>query len=132
LNETISSAQARRLLWLAFVLILPLPFFALQIGFAPPMRMLFVASLILGVFSSAPDPTAGLYLGFFLGQGLLGSGVCYVLARVVLRWLGGPEGVRRGRFIAGLAAMAVLAMFPIYYAPYSSAQMQTNWLGLFR
>lgn len=139
LETSIPVPRARRLLWLAFVLALPLPFYALQVGFAPPLRMLFIGSLVLGVFASGPEATAALFLGFFMGQGLLWLGVTYLLARLGSRLLGlGGSGSAGGgeipahRLYAVLGALVLIAMFPIYRLPYSSGEPVVSWLGLFQ
>ena len=132
LSSQIPTLRARRLLWLAFALMLPLPFIGLEVGYAPPLRMLFLGSLVLGFFMSAPDATAGLLLGLFLGQGLVWLSACYLLARLGTRLVAGTDGVERSRLTTLLALLVGMALFPIYQLPLSSGALQKNWLGLFQ
>lgn len=132
MNDRIATPRATRLLWLGFLLTLPLPFFALQLGFAPPLRMFFLASLVFGFFLSAPESMSALLLGLFVGQGLLWLLGTRLLARVVTKWLGVDEGVPRARLLALLGTLFAAACLPIYHLPFSSGDLQTGWLGLFR
>jgi hypothetical protein len=132
MEEMMAARRGRRLIWLGFVLALPLPFFALQLGVAPPLRMLFLGSLVLGFFLSAPDSFSGLLLGLFVGQGLLWLGGTLLLARVVSNALGSDGGIERRRVLAVLGALFVIALLPVYRLPFSSGDLQTSWLGLFQ
>lgn len=124
--------RARRVLWLVLALTLPLPFWSLQLGFAPPVRMFFVGSLVLGFFVSAPESMSGLLLGLFMLQGAAWLAATYWIARLVLRWLGDGEQVDARRLYAVLGLIAVVALLPVYWLPLSSGASPTNWFGLFR
>ena len=124
--------QAIRWLWLALVLTLPLPYWALEWGFAPPVRMLFLGALVLGFVLSGPSTLSLLFSGLYLVQGLVWLGGTRLLAGFVVRRLAGAGEVAPGRLVAALAALVVLALLPVYQLPMSSAEHQTNWFGLFR
>jgi hypothetical protein len=132
LEEMIATPRARRLVWLGFVLVLPLPFFGLELGFAPPLRMFLLGSLVLGFFLSAPESMSGLLLGLFVGQGLLWLLGTRLLAGLVSKLLGSGGGMRRRRLLAVLGALLVIALLPVYHVPFSSGDRQTSWVGLFR
>lgn len=132
MTEMIGTPRTTRLLWLALALTLPLPYWALEWGIAPPIRMLFLGSLVLGFVLSGPSMLSVLFSSLYLAQGVLWLGLTYLLARIVARRLGGGEAVAVGRLAAVIAVLVVLALFPIYQLPMSSAEHQTNWLGLFR
>ena len=132
MNRSMPAPRARRLLWLALVLALPLPFFALAIGIAPPVRMLFVGSLVLGFFLSAPSMMTGLFLGIFMGQGMFWLAATRWLAKLGVRLLGSGAEVDARRIYAIVGALFVVSLLPIYQLPFSSGEQPTNLFGLFR
>jgi hypothetical protein len=132
LDQIIAERRSRRLLWLAFALSLPLPFMALQLGFAPPLRMFFLALLSFGFFLSAPEAASGMLTVVLAVQGLLWLLGTRLLARFVTSAMGGSGGVDTRRLIAVLGGLVVLALLPVYRLPFSSGERQTSWLGLFQ
>ena len=132
MTAMIGAPRATRLLWLVLALTLPLPYWALEWGIAPPVRMLFLGSLVLGMVLSGPSMLSLLFSTLYLVQGVLWLGLTALLARIVVRRLSGGEGVARGRLAAAIAVLVLLALLPVYQLPMSSAEHQTNWLGLFR
>ena len=119
--------------WLLFgvcVLALPVPFLSLESGSAPPLRLLFIGSLVLGVGVQDPDMMTGLLTLIYLGQGLLWSVGLYFLCGFAGRRLAGS----RARSLAVVAFAVLLvgaSFFPIYRTPFSSSGLHSNILGIF-
>ena len=124
--------RAIRWLWLVLALTLPLPYWALEWGFAPPVRMLFLGGLVFGFVLSGPSTLSLLFSGLYLVQGLLWLGAARLLAGFACRSLGEAGEVAPGRLVAAVAVLVALALLPVYQLPMSSAEYQTNWFGLFR
>ena len=124
--------RAIRWLWWLQVFTLPLPYWALEWGVAPPVRMLFLGGLVLGFVLSGPSTLSLLFSVLYLLQGLLWLAGTRWLAGLVIRRLGGDGPVAPGRLAWAVGALVVLALLPVYQLPMSSAEYQTNWFGLFR
>jgi hypothetical protein len=119
--------------WILFgvcLLALPVPFLSLESGTAPPLRLLFIGSLVLGVAVQDPDLMSGLLTLIYFGQGLLWSIGLYYGTRFAAERLAGS----RVRSLAA-AVFAVLlitaSFFPIYRTPFSSSALHSNILGIF-
>ena len=123
-----SEPLSRRILWLAFLAALPVPFLSVQLGFAPVANLLFYGSLAAGVWLGAPNSMSRLLALLHLGQAL-----AWALALYGLAWLA-ARGLRRGGEVRGaLVAALVLvllaaSLLPIYRTPLSSTGARANLL----
>ena len=121
-------------LWLAFTLLVPVPFIMIVTGFAPPVRVWFLTWVLgaIAIADGAQGPMA-ILLGVLVVEGLFFAGLAYFAAGLALsgfaRWL-------PARFVAPLGAVTVtsllcMSFFEIYHLPHSSKAMYTNVTGLF-
>lgn len=125
--------SSRTIQWILFgvcILALPVPFFGLEGGIAPPLRLLFIGSLIAGIFVQDPDFMTTLLTALYLGQGLLWSaGLFFVCRFVALRIA--ASSLRTPILCAITVALIGASFFPIYRTPFSSSGVHSNILGLF-
>ena len=129
------SRRAQRwILGLAFFALVPVPFIMASSGFAPPVRILFLASVMgaIAVVDGTQGPMA-IFLALLFGELALFSALSYFSAGLVLRVFARPAG---GRFVTPLIALTVLSLlclsfFEIYHTPHSSSGPYSNLAGLF-
>jgi hypothetical protein len=120
----VSLLARRRLLWLGLVLLLPVPFFGLESGLIPVVRMLMLGSLVTGVMLRDPDWMSQVFTAMFLGQGLVWVGLLYAVARIAARRL--PERAP----IAIVCVLALASLFPIYRTPFSTSGTRSSILQI--
>lgn len=128
------SRRAQRwILGLAFFTLAPVPIFMISTGFAPPVRVLFLASVLgaVAVADGAQGPMLML-LGVLLFELALFCALSYFAAGFVLR---GFERLAAGRFVSPLIALTVFSLlcmsgFDVYHTPLSSSGPYSNLAGL--
>ena len=129
-----SQRALRWTLWLAFFGLVPVPFMLAATGFAPPLRILFLASVFgaVVVADGAQGPIP-IFVALLFTEAVLFGVLARYAARLVL-WLFGrlaPE-----RFVTPLVAGVVagllcMSFFDVYYTPHSSSGPYSNLAGLF-
>ncbi len=122
------------ILWLALFGLMPVPFVLAGTAFAPPLRILFLATLLGGV--AVADGAQGpmlIFLGLLFGEVVIFGTLSYLAAGLVLRVFGklAPQ-----RFVAPLVAVTIasllgLSFLDIYHTPHSSSGPYSNIAGLF-
>jgi len=129
----VSHATARRWLWIAALATMPVPFFLVQVEWAPVLRLVFLTALFGAValaegggtellMSALGTAQAAVYAGlFFLGAGLV--------ARAFER-IGSPP-MRVAAVGTAVFLLVASAQLPIYDTPLSSARMRSNLWQLF-
>ena len=119
---------ARRLLFLAAVAFLPVPYWAVEVERAPVVRLV-VLAVATGIAAiQEPGGVINIVAGSLVAQSVLWLVALAVLARLVVRWL--PDG-RRGVGIAVVVgALALLALFPVYHTPFARTVSRTNVFGI--
>src|SRR5262245_6951770 len=128
-----STRAMRRILFAAFALCAPLPFFAAAVEVAPLVRLWLLAG-VLGpvVVEDGTGGTGGVLAGVLAAQGLLYAGLLGGAARLAARALGrAAPRLRAGLVGAAVAALVALACLPVYRTPLSSRSATSNWLGIF-
>jgi hypothetical protein len=123
-----STRAARRLLWLAFALFLPLPYFMVEIGRVPLAQLLLFAAVTAPLLYTDWGFTMQVIAGLFLLQSLFYGLLLWLLAVLVVRFL--PVARQTAIVLALVLALAALAALPLYRAPLSHGPLPTNWLGL--
>ncbi|MBX3024017.1 hypothetical protein KF840_03810 [bacterium] len=123
-----SVARMRWLLWLVLVLLLPLPYFAIQAGRIPAVQLAMYAALVVPLnlrdFGLTPAVLGALFAVQTLAYGALLLWLSGFLARRV-------PPPRRAAALAGIAvALLLLAALPVYVAPLTAGPYPTHWLGL--
>ncbi|MEO8605696.1 MAG: hypothetical protein ABI629_24215 [bacterium] len=120
----------RWLLWLAFVLFVPLPYFMVEIGRVPAAQLFMFAAVTTPLLFTDFGFTTQVVAGLFLLQSFLFGLLLWLLAVVVVRYL--PVARQTLIALALVAALAGLALAPVYRAPLSAGPLPTNWFGLWR
>ena len=123
-----SERASRRILWLAFLLALPVPFLSVQAGLAPVANLLFYGSLAAGVYLGDPDSMSRLLALLHLGQGLFWALALYGLACLAARGLRRGGQVRGGLVAALVLALLAASLLPLYRTPLSSTGTRANLL----
>jgi hypothetical protein len=117
-------------LLLAAVLLLPVPYWAVEVERAPVVRLLLLGVMTGIAAIQEPGGVISILAGALAAQGLLWLVTLAVLARLVVRWL--PE-TRRGLGVAvAVGVLAALASFPVYRTPFARTGSRTNVLGVLR
>jgi hypothetical protein len=124
----------RRLLWPTLMLTVPVPYFMVDVGWVPVLRLSYLAVLCVLAAVSEPGFDTGYVAGLFAAQALLAILATYLMARGLARWLQRWPGKARrwSAFAAIIVALFVTAMLPIFHTPMSSTTTRTNLLGAFR
>jgi hypothetical protein len=129
-----SPLTARRLLWLAFVLVAPVPFFLVESGWMPPLALLQLAAWVLALI--AREGALG-QVGTMAAI-LIGQGVFYVILFWVLAWAISLLLLRLSRraiacvTLGSIALGVVLASsFEIYRTPFRARSLSATLLGVY-
>lgn len=124
---------ARRWLWIAALLTMPIPFYLGEVEWAPVLRLAFLTGL-LGLVAVAEGGAStvllaalgllqtAVYAGLFLGAASLAA---RALARI------GSEPLRVAAVGTVIFLLAVSAVLPIYETPLSSTRMRSNIFEIF-
>lgn len=125
-----SAKAARRILWLALLFCLPLPYWGIEVERGPAVRLLLLTIMTGAVVVTEGGFDASIVGGLFLLQSLVVLGLLYLLARVLVRAL---PPARRGTAVAVLvAALVALALQDVFRLPFARSGPQANLLGIFR
>lgn len=127
-----SRRATRRLLWLAALLLIPLPYLVAADGAVPAVRF----ALLGGVAAAYAGLVNGSGVAWPLSALLLGHALVYALAL----WAGAAllARVLPARLRGAVAALLVVAgfgvalAFDVYHTPFAADAARTSWLGLFR
>ena len=124
---------AGRLLWIAALLTLPVPFYLGEPEFAPVVRLAFLTSLMSAVLVAEGGGTLGALAGIGMLQALLYAGFLWLAAALIARWL---ERLRapgaRGMLVAAIAiALFAVSLAEIYDTPLSSTRPRSNLTQIF-
>ena len=94
-----SPRAARRLLWLVFVVAMPLPFYLIETGRMPAAALLQIAAYVLAVIArEGTQGQIGLIAAILIGQGMF-----WVIMLWVAAWMA-------SRLLARLAPRAIAAV----------------------
>lgn len=121
---------ARRVLWLAAILLVPVPYWAIEVERAPVARLVLLAAVTGATAIVEPGGVGSLVGGALVAQALLWLVVWAVVARLVVRLL---PAARRGPAVALIvAALLVVSLLPVYHTPFARTGPRANLLGIFR
>ena len=130
---TMSVKAARRILWLTFLLTIPVPYWGIEVGRAPAARLLLLASVTGTAAVAEGGRTLTLVGGLFVLQALLACAVLYLLARVVARvvYAIAPASVR-GLFVGAIVGVLLgTSLLDVYHTPFARSGPRTNLFGIF-
>ena len=130
-----SPRAVRRLLWLAALLVVPLPILAFGPGRVPAAHQLElgVLALAFGVLESMEGVTLAL-ASLFVGSAVLYAALLWLPAWGLARGLARLPPTTRTRFtlLLVLLGIAFAAVEPIYETPFSSRSAWSTLLGVYR
>ena len=130
-----SPRAVRRLLWLAALVVVPLPILAFGPGRVPAAHQLELGLLALafGVLESMEGVTLTL-AGLFLGSAVLYAALLWLPAWGLARGLAKLPPATRTRFalLVVMLGVAFAAVEPIYETPFSSRSARSTLLGVYR
>jgi hypothetical protein len=128
-----SQRAAKRILWVTLLFTLPVPFFMIEVGWVPPIRLILFALLTTAAAVSEPGFDTGFVAGLFVPQALLYGALCYWLARAAVLRLNrlAPAWLRLFALLAVMAALVAGSLFPIFRTPFSHSSPRANLLGIF-
>jgi len=131
----VSTLASRRLLFVALLLLLPLPLFGgVTTGLMPVARMGLLGGVCLAmIFLEGTRGAVGLLLALIAAQAALYGIGLWLAAALGARWLARLPG--RAARIAPLALVLTAGLLaasqPIYRTPFRAAGVQTTWLEVF-
>ena len=121
------------LLWLVLCATVPVPFFMIEHGVAPVVRLWMFAAVTTRAAYHDPDYASRFIAGLFLVQSLLYGGALAWLARVIVR-AGArrfPRGITTLVVVLALALVVLSLRFDLYLLPLARGGMRANLLGIF-
>jgi len=129
-----STNAIRRLLWLALLVALPVPYWIFETGRASTLWLGELTAFVLAMLLSEGGMVTRIVATLFVTQTLLFVGLTYLLARLLSRLIGRmpSEG---GRTTAALATIVVVlgaALLPLYRSPLVAGGEPVNVLALFQ
>jgi hypothetical protein len=123
-----------RVLFVAALIALPLPWYLGEIERAPWLRLAFFTGIFGSVFvTEGATGTTRLFFGLGVAQVILYAAALRLAAALVARALAGVSSAAwRTAVVAGLAiAMLGAGFLPIYDTPLSSRRPHSSLLGIF-
>jgi hypothetical protein len=121
---------ARRLLLLAAILLVPVPYWAVDVERAPVARLLLLATMTGAAAIAEPGGVGSIVAASLVAQAVLWLGVLSLVARLVVRWL--PPAGRWPAVAIVVAVLLAVASFRVYRTPFARAGPRANLLGIFR
>jgi hypothetical protein len=126
-----SERAARRVLWLTFLLAVPMPMVVVGSGRVPVARFLFLAGLSLAVLiRESARGSVGLLAAFFAGHAVVHGALLWLAAAVLGRALG--RWRRPGAVLLALGLVLAASVFPIFRCPYHPSAARSTLLGVYR
>lgn len=112
-----SSQAARRILWVALLVALPLPFWVMEGGWVPAIWLYELSGFTLAVLFTEGGSIVALISALFTLEALLATGVAYGLARLTVRALDAwTSGIVRTASVVGVVVVLVLVAFAGVYS----------------
>lgn len=128
-----STNLIRRLLWLALLVALPVPYWLFESGRVPTLWLGELTAFVLAMLLSEGGMVVRIVAALFVGQTLLFVGVTWLLARTLTRGIA-RLGSESGRTAATLGAIVLLlgfALLPVYRSPLVAGGDAVNVIRLF-
>jgi len=121
---------ARRVLLLAAVFLVPVPYWGIEVERAPVARLLLLATVTGAATIAEPGGVGSIVSGALVAQAVLWLVVWSVAVRLVEARL---PAARRGAAVALLVGvMLVVSLFPVYHTPFARTGPRSNLLGIFQ
>jgi hypothetical protein len=120
------------ILWLCFLLTVPVPFWAFEGGRVPTAWLLELAAFTGTLVWSEGGTVPTLAFALFLGEAVIAAAALYVIAWLVVRFLGrGAPDLRATWVAAVVAGLLLLACFDVYRTPFVAQGRPVNLAGIF-
>lgn len=129
-----SPRAARWILWISFVLMIPVPILLFGPGLVPAARLIMLGGIALAValFESSRGAVVML-AGILLAEGLLYAGLLWFAAYVASRGLGrlSAKNVARITLAVVAASLLVTLVFEVYRGPFRAQSYHANLLQIY-
>jgi hypothetical protein len=128
-----STKLIRRLLWLALLVALPVPYWLFESGRVPTLWLGELTAFVLAMLLSEGGMVTRIVATLFVGQTLLFVGVTWLIARFASRWIGAlrSENGRTTVVVAAIVLLLGVALLPIYRSPLVAGGDAVNVIRLF-
>jgi hypothetical protein len=126
--SNLSAVAARRVLLLAAVLLLPVPYWAIEVERAPVARLLFITAVTAAAAISEPGGAVSIVAPLLAAESLLWLLALAVAARLAVRWL--PERRRTAAVALAVAALVVVSLLPVYHTPFARGGSDVGLRGI--
>jgi hypothetical protein len=131
-TETMSRVRTKWLLWLAGVLLLPLPYLFMQEGAVPVVRYVFL-TVIAASYAALIDGSEVAWPMTFIvaAHGGIYALLLYAISAALARLI--PQR-RRKQVVVSVCVLgfALALLCPIYTTPMDDQAARSNWIGLFQ
>jgi hypothetical protein len=129
-----STKVTRRLLWLALVVVLPVPYWLFESGRVPTLFLGELTAFVLAMLVAEGGMVTRVVAALFVSQTLLFLGLTWVLARVATRQLlrVRADGARTAATLATIVVLFGAAMLPLYRSPLVAGGAPVNVIALFQ
>ena len=129
-----SIRTSRWILWIGFVLLVPVPILFLGPGLVPTARLLMLGGISVAVMLVENARGAvGMIAVVLLAQGFLYMGVLWLAAHILSRTLGrfSPKVVARATIGVIAVGLLLASLFDVYRGPYRVQSARANLLNVF-
>ncbi len=128
-----SERRSRWVLWIAFVIAIPVPFFLVETGSIPVIRLLMLDAVMLWLMLFEGSQGAITSLVVILStQVVIAASVLMILAAVMARftrrWSDGGRGLATA---VVLAVLLVSSAFEIYHTPFRTRSLDASIFEVF-
>jgi hypothetical protein len=133
-TEAMSTRASRWLLWITFACVVPLPFFLIETGCVPALRLLMLGGVALAILATeGTQGVVGILAALLIGQALLQLVLLWGLAWLVARGLGRRSGRRRAAatLLLVVASLAIATSFDLYHTPFRTRALRGSLLEIF-
>lgn len=129
-----STKLIRVLLWLAFLVALPMPYWVFETGRVPALWLGELTSFVLAMVLSEGGMVTRVVATLFTVQTLLFVGVTYLLARLGSRLIARLPSAGGRTAVTLVAVLVVLgaSLLPLYRSPLVAGGAPVNVLALFQ
>lgn len=129
-----STTVTRRLLWLAFVVALPVPYWIFESGRVSTLWLGELTAFVLAMLISEGGMVTWVVAALFVAQTALFLGLTWVAARIVTRQIQRlrADGARTTATLATILVLFVAALLPLYRSPLVAGGEPVNVVALFQ
>lgn len=129
-----SNTLIRRLLWLALVVALPVPYWLFEPGRVPTLFLGELSAFVLAMLVREGGMVTSVVATLFVTQTLLFLALTWVVARVVTRLIARvePDGTRTATALVTIVLLLCASLLPLYRSPLVGGGEPVNLVALFQ